>query len=110
MLDLGFKITDTESRREYYAEVLTSSEFNIPATFLMPEKLEDWATFELPQEMLSKGDTHEDKVMIGKWTYMKPELSYLHLKKIADVLEGQVFSVQLIPVLQLLEVFAGNVL
>lgn len=54
----------------------------------MPEKPEEWTTYELPQELLSKGDTHEDKVMIGKWTFVKPELTYLHLKKLADILES----------------------
>ena len=56
--------------------------------FTMPEKLEDWTTYEWPQELIQKGIDHEDKVMIGKWTYAKPELTYLHLKKLADILEN----------------------
>jgi hypothetical protein len=54
----------------------------------MPEKPEDWTGYELPLELKEKGDTHEDKVMIGKWTFAKPELTYLHLRKLADILEG----------------------
>lgn len=54
----------------------------------MPEKPEDWTDYELPQEIKEKGDGHEDKVMIGKWTFSKPELTYLHLKKLADILES----------------------
>jgi hypothetical protein len=76
----------------------------------MPDKLEECTTYELPQEFVAKGVEHEDKVMIGKWTYSKPELTYLHLKKIADILESQLFSLQLVPVLNLLEIFAGQVL
>lgn len=108
--ELGFKVSDQSSRREYFGEVLTSNEIQIPPTLTMPEKLEDWTTYEIPQEFMVKGLDHEDKVMIGKWTYSKPELSYLHLKKLADILESQLFTLQLIPVLQLLEIFAGQVL
>lgn len=64
----------------------------------------------MPSEFAQKGLVHEDKVMIGKWTYSKPELTYLHLKKLAEILESQLFSLQLVPVLQLLELFAGQVL
>lgn len=91
--ELGYRVTDQESRREYFGEVLTSSEFNIPAILQMPEKPEEWTSFEIPNELLQKADVHEDKVMIGKWTFVKPELTYLHLKKLADVLEGQMFSI-----------------
>lgn len=34
----------------------------------------------------------------------------MHLRKIADILDGQYFSIQLLPVLSLMEVFAGHVL
>jgi|LauGreDrversion4_2_1035121.scaffolds.fasta_scaffold09230_9 hypothetical protein len=78
--------------------------------FNMPEKPEEWTKYELPNEIKEKGDSHEDKVMIGKWTFTKPELTYLHLRKLADILESQLFSLQLIPVLMLLEIFAGRVL
>lgn len=88
LLDLGFKANDPHSRREYFGEVLTSNEIQIPMNFTMPEKLEDWTTYEWPLELIQKGADHEDKVMIGKWTYAKPELTYLHLKKLADILEN----------------------
>lgn len=76
----------------------------------LPEKPEEWAHFALPEEFVTKADAHEDKVMIGKWTFMKPELTYLHLKKILGLLESQCFSVQMIPVLRLLELYASHVL
>jgi len=59
----------------------------------LPEKPEEWCNFELPPEFTKRCENHEDKVMIGKWTFMKPELTYLHLKKLADILEAQYFSV-----------------
>ena len=34
----------------------------------------------------------------------------MHLRKVADILDGQYFSIQLLPVLYLMEVFAGSVL
>ena len=90
--ELGFKVTDQASRREYFAEVLTSSEFSIPMLFSLPDKPEEWTSYDLPTELITKGGLHEDKVMIGKWTFVKPELTYLHLRKLADILEGQLFS------------------
>jgi len=76
----------------------------------LPEKPDEWTTFEVPAELIAKGEVHEDKAMIGKWTFQKPELTYLHLRKVADILDGQYFSIQLLPVLTLMEIFAGSVL
>lgn len=88
MAELGFTANDADSRKEYFAEVLTSSEVQIPMNLAMPEKPEDWTSFELPSELLAKSETHEDKVMAGRWTFVKPELTYFYLKKVLDVLEG----------------------
>ena len=78
--------------------------------FHLPEKPEEWSSFEIPAEFGDKAGTHEDKVMIAKWTFLKPELTYLHIKKICGLLEDQYFSVQMMPVLKLLEVFSSSVL
>lgn len=48
--------------------------------------------------------------MVAQWTFMKPELTYLHMSKIANLLEQHYFSVQLLPVLKLMELFSGDVL
>jgi hypothetical protein len=48
--------------------------------------------------------------MVAKWTFVKPELTYLHLKKVAELLEHHYFSVQLVPVLAMMELFAKEVL
>lgn len=76
----------------------------------MPEKPEEWTGYELPLELVSRSEQHEDKVMAGKWTFVKPELTYLYLQKLLDVLEGQMFTMQQLPLLLLLEFFAGSVL
>jgi hypothetical protein len=54
----------------------------------LPEKPEEWCNFELPAEFAKRCENHEDKVMIGKWTFMKPELTYLHLKKLSEILDS----------------------
>lgn len=54
----------------------------------MPEKPEDWTQFEIPAELFKRAETHEDKVMIGKWTFMKPELTYYHLIKLTEILDS----------------------
>jgi hypothetical protein len=64
----------------------------------------------LPAEFLEKTAGHEDKIMVAKWTFLKPELTYLHLKKVAELLENHYFSVQLMPVMAMLEFFASEVL
>jgi hypothetical protein len=76
----------------------------------LPEKPEEWHNFELPAEFLEKTAGHEDKIMVAKWTFLKPELTYLHLKKVAELLENHYFSVQLMPVMAMLEFFASEVL
>ena len=59
---------------------------------------------------MEKLQGHEDKIMVAKWTFLKPELTFLHLKKVAELLESHYFSVQLLPVLAMVELFAKEVL
>lgn len=37
-----------ESRTEFFYEIFTNNEINIPKKINLPEKLEDWVNFELP--------------------------------------------------------------
>jgi hypothetical protein len=106
----GLVDDDQESRREYFAEIFCNSEIQIPHEHSLPDKPEDWTNFELPAEFIQKTAGHEDKIMVAKWTFLKPELTYLHLKKIAELLENHYFSVQLMPVMAMLEFFASEVL
>lgn len=48
--------------------------------------------------------------MIGKWTFIKPELTFHHLKNICQTLEDHYLHLHMIPVLKLLEFFALHVL
>lgn len=81
--DLGFNQGDVESRRQYFAEIFTNTEINIPIKFNLPEKAEDWINFTLPEAFVTKSKSHEDKIMVSKWTFIKPELTFHHLKNIA---------------------------
>lgn len=48
--------------------------------------------------------------MVAKFTFVKPELTFMHLKKVAQLLEQYSFTLQLIPVLRMIEVFAQDVI
>ena len=58
----------------------------------MPEKPDDWVSFDLPAKFFSFTESHEDKIMIAKYTIVKPELTFVHLKRIADLLEQHYFT------------------
>lgn len=58
----------------------------------MPEKPDDWVSFDLPQKFFNFTESHEDKIMIAKYTFVKPELTFVHLKRIADLLEQHYFT------------------
>mmetsp|Transcript_32603 Transcript_32603/g.49858 ORF Transcript_32603/g.49858 Transcript_32603/m.49858 type:complete len:82 (+) Transcript_32603:429-674(+) len=77
---------------------------------MLPEKPEAWASFKLPTDFLPKSQVHEDRIMISKYTFMKPELTFFHLKNVLRLLEEHYFSIQQLPVLYLLEVFNNVVL
>jgi hypothetical protein len=57
-----------------------------------------------------KSQGHEDKLMVSKWTFIKPELTYFHLQNIAGILEDHYFSVQLLPVLEMINIFGKLVI
>ena len=76
----------------------------------LPEKPETWVNFGIPSEFISKAGVHEDRIMISKYTFMKPELTFFHLKNVLKFLEDHYFSIQQLPVLHLLELFNEIVL
>jgi len=90
--------------------VLTSNEIGIPVVHALPEKPEDWAHFALPAEFQSKAQGHEDKIMISKYTFMKPELSLYHLQNVLKLLDDHYFSIQQLPILHVLQLFSDQVL
>ena len=77
--ELGFVQHNQESRRQYFYEIFTNSEIGIPVKFYLPEKPEEWVYFQAPEALLNKSKGHEDKLMVAKWTFIKPELTFFHL-------------------------------
>jgi len=90
--------------------VFTNNEIGVPSKYNLPEKPEDWISFLVPEALLSKCQGHEDKLMISKWTFIKPELTFFHLQNIANILEEHYFSVQLLPVTEMINFFGRVVL
>ena len=110
LAELGFVADDQASRREYYAEVINGGEMQVPLEHSLPEKPEDWAGFEVPGAYYTRSGEHEDKIMVAKYTFVKPELTFLHLSKVAALLEAHYFHIQMLPVLKMLELFSKEVL
>jgi len=81
----------------------------IPVIHALPEKPEDWATFTLPEELVTKAKTHEDKIMISRYAFAKPELTLYHLNNVFKLLEDHYFTIQQLPVLHLLQLFNQEV-
>ena len=108
--ELGFLADDQISRREYYAEVINGGEMQVPLEHKLPEKPEEWVSFEVPGDYYARSAEHEDKIMVAKYTFVKPELTFLHLKKVATLLEEHYFHIQMLPVLKMLELFSREVL
>lgn len=86
-------MAEQESRRQYFMEALTNNEIGVPQKQALPEKPDDWVSFILPEAFAQKAAGHEDKLMVSKWTFVKPELTYWHLLNVAQVLEDHFFTV-----------------
>jgi hypothetical protein len=82
----------------------------VPNKYALPEKAEEWINFVVPESLLPKSASHEDKMMVSKWSFIKPELTYYHLVNIANILEDHYFSVQLLPVVEMINLFGRIVL
>lgn len=108
--ELGFSVADPESRQQYFHEVITSNELGIPVYHALPEKPEDWVQFKVPAEFISKAAVNEDKIMISKIAFMKPELTLYHIQNVLKLLEEHYFSMQQLPVLHLLQLFSQEVM
>ena len=62
------------------------------------------------EDFFKKAETHEDRVMVSKFTFMKPELTIYHLRNIFKLLEDHYFTIQQLPVLHLMIIFNKVVL
>jgi hypothetical protein len=44
--------------------------------------------------------------MVSKWTFVKPELTFFHLQNIYKILDEHYFTLHLLPVLEMIKLFA----
>lgn len=79
METLGYLLDDQQSRREFYSEIINGGEMQVPSEFSLPEKPEEWSTYKLPDQYFTHSDEHEDKIMVARFTFVKPELTFMHL-------------------------------
>jgi hypothetical protein len=107
---LGFSDADPEARNLFYNEVFTNPEVQLPNLFQIPETPEGWIDFELPEDLIELCKKHEDKTMIAKWAFQKPEISFYHINHILKILEEHYMLIQMIPVLKLGKLFNDLVL
>lgn len=82
----------------------------IQVVHALPEKPEDWATFVIPDEFIQRAKTHEDKIMISKYAFAKPELTLYHINNVFKLLEDHYFTIQQLPVLQLIQLYSKEVI
>jgi len=81
----------------------------IPTVHSLPEKPEDWSTFTVPEELITRAKTHEDKIMISKFAFAKPELTLYHINNVFKLLEDHYFTIQQLPVLHLIQLYSQEV-
>jgi hypothetical protein len=48
--------------------------------------------------------------MVSKWTFIKPELTFMHINNITTLLEEHYFHLQLLPVVEMLRLYSKTVL
>lgn len=89
---------------------MTSPDAAIPIEHTLPEKPEDWAHFHLPALFAEHARAHEDKIMISRISFAKPELTLYHLRNVYKLLEDHYFTIQQLPVLHLMQLFNEEVL
>jgi len=68
-LKLGFKNDDLESWNMFYNEIFSNPEVQLPDIVTLPEKADDWITWETPKQVYDLAKRHEDKTMIAKWAF-----------------------------------------
>lgn len=106
---LGFNDQDPDARANFYNEVFSNPDVELPSFFDMPENPESWVQFEPHEELLDLCKKHEDKTMIAKWAFQKPEITLYHLSQVLEILEAHYLHIQMIPVLKFSKLFASLV-
>ena len=100
---LGFSANDLNL-------IFTNPDVQIPSKFDLPENPEEWVNFEPPQEFIDLSKQHEDKNMIAKWAFQKPEITLYHVNNIIQLLDYHYLHIQMIPVLKFAKIFSSLVL
>lgn len=107
---LGFNDQDPDARANFYNEVFTNPDVELPMPVNAPETPEGWIEFEPHQELVDLCKKHEDKTMIAKWAFQKPEITLFHVKQILDLLESHYLHIQMIPILKFAKLYSQLVL
>jgi hypothetical protein len=94
----------------YFSEVLTNPDIAIPNKFSLPDQNEDWITFNVPEEYYEKAKLFEDKTMLCKMAFMKPELTLYHIQNVIKILEEQYLHIQIFPMIKFLKAFSKMVI
>lgn len=53
----------------FYNEIFSNPEVQLPDIVTLPEKADDWITWETPKQVYDLAKRHEDKTMIAKWAF-----------------------------------------
>jgi len=107
---LGFNDQDPDARVNFYNEIFTNPDVELPTTFDFPDTPENWINFEPHEELIDLCKKHEDKTMIAKWAFQKPEITLYHLGQILDLLESHYFHIQMVPILKFCKLFTSTVI
>jgi hypothetical protein len=107
---LGFSDQDPDARANFYNEVFSNPDVELPALYSCPEMSDDWVKFEPHQELIELIKKHEDKTMIAKWAFQKPEITLHHVNQVLYHLESHYLHIQMIPVLKFAKLFSSLVL
>lgn len=107
---LGFNDQDPDARANFYNEVFTNPDVELPSLFSFPESPEGWIDFEPQEEFIQLSKKHEDKTMIAKWAFQKPEITLYHIGHILDLLESHYLHIQMIPILKFGKLFCSLVI
>lgn len=102
---LGFNDKDPEARQNFYNEVFANPEVEMPQLHELPETPEGWVNFEPNEELIKMCEKHEDKSMIAKWAFQKPEITLFHVGHILDLLESHYLHIQMVPILKFAKLF-----
>ena len=88
-----------------------SNSFQFPEIkYLLPDKLEDWITYQPPKDFLEKIKTIDTSDIMSKTAFEKPELTYFYLNQLIKIFENVGLDLQCVEVYVFLRFFAKEIL